>query len=109
MTRKRKKIVFALIGVALMGYLLLWYWGSHDRFQADRIICAIEKYRHQYGKIPDPADDALMRSLGFEGDLGWYPDYEILSPIHYKIRLIVGFDCPYATFDSERGTWEDEC
>jgi len=109
MTSRRRRVFLFVAAAVSVCLLLLWYLGNADRFQADRIICAIEKYRHQYGKIPDPADDALMRSLGFEGDLGWYPDYEILSPIHYKIRLIVGFDCPYATFDSERGTWEDEC
>jgi hypothetical protein len=108
MIRKRKKTALILAAVVLAGVLLLWYWQNLDRFRADRIIRSIENYRSQYDKLPNPNDNALMLKLGFKLGIDWEPHYEILSPNRYKIQLLIGFDGPYETYDSRRGTWEDE-
>ena len=72
---------------------------------ANRIISRIEEYRHREGRLPDPADDPLMKSLGFELRIGWDPDYQPLDAANYRITILEGFDGPYWIYESESGQW----
>ena len=96
-------LLAALAGMVALGF----FWMKNaDRRNADQIIAKIEDYRRQEGRLPDPDDHSLMKSLGFElGGVGWHPDYQPLEPASYRITLLKGFDGPYWIYESQSASW----
>ncbi|HYF36985.1 MAG TPA: hypothetical protein VD994_16930 [Prosthecobacter sp.] len=96
------------------GCLLLWtavgcYWFSGwERRQVDELIARVEEYARVHGRLPDPNDETLMGSLGFELRTGWHPDYKPGEGGAFVITLWEGFDGPYWTWDSSSRTWSEK-
>src|SRR4051794_32260214 len=103
--RMRSAIVIVLVGIAsVLGFWLISI-GGPERLRANRIISRIEDYRHRAGNLPDPADDSLMKALGFELSVDWDPDYQRLDATNYRITIFRGFDGPYWFYESKSNRW----
>lgn len=50
-----------------------------------------------------------MISLGFAMREGYFPEFRRVDDESYRLIYVVGFDCPYATYDSRSETWTDTC
>ena len=104
MVRNKLLIVGVMVLVAGTGYWLL-FRGGWDRVSTQPIISAIEEYRHRQGHLPDPADTALLQSLGFELRVGLHPDYQRISSTDYVVTVLKGFDGPYWLYESSTQKW----
>lgn len=105
----RRRTRVALISITLLAVAAVVIWlvpmGDTERRSADRIISKIEEYRGREGHLPDPADTALLQSLGFELSTGLLPDYQPLDSTDYVITILKGFDGPYWFYESKNQTW----
>ena len=109
---KMKNLKQLMIPMLLIASIIaggFFYWTvTADRRNAERVISAIEDYRVANGKLPDPDDHQVMKSLGFELREGRNPDYEVDEKGLYRITILAGFDGPYWTYDSFSQSWREE-
>lgn len=104
MTMKRS----AIAAITLLVLSGVWfYWDSRAEFRkANRINAAIEDYRTTHGRLPNPRNQEVMMSLGFELRTGWHPDFRVETEKGlYRITIIDGTDGPYWTYDEITRTW----
>ena len=101
---KRRFIAITIIVIGVFG---LYWVTTSDRRNANRIVDAIEEYREAHRRLPDPNDHDVMKSLGFELRIGWYPNYEADEQGFYEITLLGGFDGPYWIYHSRTENWTE--
>lgn len=98
-------VIISLIAVVTAAF----FWASNaERRNANRIIAAIEEYRKKYDRLPNPSDQALLKSLGFEHRGVWKPYYEVGEKGFYQIMILEGSGGRYWTYDSFSRTWRKE-
>lgn len=104
MTMRHALLILTIATAGVVGFRL-FLRGGLERIKADRIISKIGEYRRLEGHLPDPANHALMQTLGFELRAGWHPDYEPLDATNYRITILEGMDGPYWFYESQSHEW----
>jgi hypothetical protein len=100
-----RRVLSAFMIIVCVGAIVLFLSQKSEKALAVKVIQAILAYQAASGSLPDPADAALMESLGFELRAGWHPDYLPDKDGTFQISLLKGFDGPYWTWDSRIREW----
>lgn len=100
----KRRIIAATMILVIIACAIFWS-ATSERRNANQIVNAIEEYRENHRSLPNPDDHEVMKSLGFELRVGWYPDYVADEQGFYEITLLGGFDGPYWIYHSRTKTW----
>lgn len=107
-----KVFMIGILGAAVVFVVLLrslaWLETTREQSRVEEIANHIERFKNQYGRLPDTENREEMLSLGFELHVGWQPDFVVLNDSDYELWLYYGFDGPHLVYSSRTKTWREE-
>lgn len=102
-----KALILSILSGLSVVLVSLFLLRTADRRNANKIIAAVDEYRATYGQLPDPDDQKIMKELGFEMRMEWFPDYQMGENGNFRITILQGFDGPYWIYDSSMKSWRE--
>ncbi len=109
----KKTILFILVGLILT---VIWinlpvkYNRCHDIKVGNELVQKIEKFRVDSNKLPDYADWATLKSIGFSDESlqNANPEYQRINDSVYELVFVLGFDGPYLLWNSKEQIWKED-
>jgi len=100
-----KKVVIGISVVVLIVVASVFYLRNTEnrnyKAKGKQLIEKVEKYKKEYGKLPESTSD-----LGVQAEMGEGPYYEKLDSTNYTVYFNIGFDNTLM-YHSDTGEWKE--
>lgn len=101
---KKSIIGILVVVIVLLGAFFYMRISENQEYKekGSLLIEKVEKYKLQYGKLPESVKD-----LNIQSEMGEGPYYEKIDSIKYTVYFNIGFDNTL-NYYSDTGEWEEK-
>lgn len=100
-----KKIIIGILVILLVSVGVFFYLRIAENKEykeaGSLLIEKVEKYKIEYGKLPETVSELHIKS-----EMGEGPYYEKIDSLKYIVYFNIGFD-DMLTYDSETNIWKE--